>query len=365
MKFSIDRHIIIEPLKQVASALPSKDIIPILSGILFVLDQNGLTMTAGNAHVFISTTVGPDDFELTKPGIIVIPGNRVLEIVQKASSDLTFEAKGLEITIKSNSNKFKLMGNDPEEYPTVPTVKAEPVVLDGADFKKMVRKTIFATANEKTETPILMGVNFEFYEGKVRATATDRHRMARTEVFVDMKSEFSTVVSRETLSILMKILPNDKVEFLFSENEFTARMKGIHFYSRVLEGTFPNVDRILATTFENNATFKTSDMLSALENVEIIAREEKVRKAKMTLSNELLIESKTTGGDAAVFVDLIDFRGEGVVLSFNVMFFIEALKALDTEKATININTKLNPIHITGEDENSIYLVLPYRVRED
>ncbi|HIW33499.1 MAG TPA: DNA polymerase III subunit beta [Candidatus Paenibacillus intestinavium] len=365
MKFSIDRHIIIEPLKQVASALPSKDIIPILSGILFVVDQNGLTMTAGNSHVFISATIGPDDFEVTKPGIIVIPGNRVLEIVQKASSDLTFEAKGLEITIKSSSNKFKLMGNDPEEYPPIPTVKAEPVILEGTDFKKMVRKTVFATANEKTETVILMGVNFEFFEGRVRATATDRTRMARTELTIDMENEFSTVVSRETLNILMKIVPNAKIEFQFGDDGFIARMKGIVFYSRVLEGTFPNIDRIIETSFSNSATFKTSEMLSALENVEIIAREEKVRKAKMTLSNEILIESNTSGGDAAVSVGLDDYSGEGIVMNFNLMFVIEALKALDTEQATINVNSSMKPIYITSEGENSIYLVLPYRVRED
>lgn len=366
MKFSIDKHYLIDPLKQVALALPSKAIIPILSGILFVANEHGLTMTAGNSQVYISAVIDPDDLEINKHGSIVLPGSKVLEIVQKSGSDITFEAKGMEVTIKSGSNKFKLTGIDDEDFPEIPDIAAESVSLQGDAFKKIVRKTIFATAVEKSSTPILTGVNFEFSEGKVRATATDRHRMARTEISADSTSEFSTVISKESLNILLKIVPdNENIEFKFGIEGFITRTKGLTFFSRVLEGTYPNIDRAISFDFQLKAGFKTRSMLSALENVEIIAKEEKIHKAKVTITDEMLIESNTSGGDAAVSVELTEVNGEGVVVSFNVTFVIEALKAIESEQTHINFNGKLAPMILQGTDDtNSIYVVLPYRTQE-
>lgn len=362
MKFSIDKHYLVDPLKQVASALPSKAIIPILSGILFEVDINGLKMTAGNTHMFICAVVEPDYFELNKSGSIVLPGSTVLEIVQKSSSDLTFEVKGTEVVIKTSSNKFKLNGIEPDDFPSIPPVEGNAVTLFGDSFKKLIKKTIFAVAEDKTSLPIITGVNIEFLDGLVRATATDRSRLARAELISESTHQLSTVISGDSLSTLMKIAPDSEIEFRIGDYGFVALMKGMTFYSRVLEGHFPDVERLIRTNYKFNAIFNTKEMLLALENVEIVAKEEKVKKAKITITNGLLVESNTTGGNAAVSVALEDIQGEGYSMSFNIKFFIDALKSLNSERTIINLNGKLDPIVLLGYgDDSSRHIILPYR----
>ena len=370
MKFSIDKHILIDPLKRVASALPSKQIIPILSGILFIVDDNGLSMTAGNSHVYIRAIIEPDDFEAVKHGVIVLPGSKVVDIVNKSGDVLSFEAKGLEVTIKSGANKFKLIGSEHEDYPNIPEVDAEKVTLTGELFKKVVRKTIFATDDEKTSAPILTGVNFELLNGRLRATATNRHRMARTELEIDAKTSFSTVLSKDNLTTLVKIVPDSIVDFKFGYDGFLATTKGLTFYSRVLEGTYPDLDRILNDNFRFSAIVSISDLIIALENVDIVAGEVKVNnkkehRATVTISDAIYLQAKTDYGSVDASVELMDNKGEGLTVSINISYILEALKSLDSEKATLRLENNQKPIMISGvDDQKSTHAVLPYRVKE-
>lgn len=368
MKFSIDKHILIDPLKRVASALPSKQIIPILSGILFLVDDNGLSMTAGNSHVYIRAIIDPDDFESNKHGVIVLPGSKVVDIVDKSGDVLTFEANGFEVTIKSGTNKFKLIGSEHEDYPNIPDVEAEIVTVPGELFKKVVRKTLFATAGEKTSAPILMGINFEFSNGRLRATATNRNRMARTVLEIKAESSFSTVVSKDNLTTLVKIAPDSDINFKFGYDGFIANMKGLTFYSRVLEGTYPDVDRILKENYQFSASVNISDLIVALENVDIVAKEEKVRnervhKAIATISDVIYLQAATEVGSVDATVDLMDVSGDGLTLAFNISYILEALKSLDSEIARIHFGNNLEPFKISGvDDPDSTHIVLPYRV---
>ncbi len=364
MKFSIDKHILLDPLKRVASALPSKNLIPILSGILFVSDENGLSMTAGNSFIFIRETIDPDDFQSIRVGSVVLPGARMVEIVNKSGDVLDIEIKNLEVTIKSGSSKFKLTGLETEDYPEIPEVDAEPITLPAEIFKKAVKKTAFSVATDKTSAPVLTGVNFVFREGKLRATATDRNRMSRTVINVDSDSEFSTVVSGDNLSTMLKALPDGDIVFQFGYAGFVARSSGVTFYSRVLEGTFPNVETKLSQPYITTATVEISEMMSALENVNIVAKEEKTHKAKVTVAEDVYFESKTESGVADAVVHSTEFSGEKIILAFNIEFVLEALKNLDGKHAQIGFMGLTEPIVIKGvEDSNTLHVVLPYRIQ--
>lgn|GEM_PF-4931335 len=366
MKFSVDKHYFVDPLKKVASALPNKETIPILSGILFVADENGLSMTAGNVQVYIRATIDTDNLEINNHGRIVLPGDKVVEIAQKAGADITVEVKGLDVTIKSGTNKFKLTGIDPEDYPEIPVIDSESISLSAESFKRLIRKTIFAAAVDKNSAPIFNGIHFNFLDGKVRATATDRVRMARTEepILGGSFESFSTVVSKDSLQTFLKTAPDSgDIDFYFGEYGFSAEMKGLTFYSRVLEGTYPDLDSLLRKKFLTIAQFNTRDMISAFENAEIIAREEK-HKTKLTISGDsFYIESNTSAGNANASVEIFEFSGNEISINFNVKFVIEILKAIDAEKSCISLGTNREPIIFQGIDSlHSFYLVLPYLV---
>ncbi|MHA7963567.1 DNA polymerase III subunit beta [Paenibacillus sp. CAU 1782] len=362
MKFSIDKHILLDPLKRVASALPSKNLIPILSGILFVSDENGLSMTAGNSFIFIRETIDPDDFQSIRVGSVVLPGARMVEIVNKSGDVLDVEIKNLEVTIKSGSSKFKLMGLETEDYPEIPDVDAEPITLPAEVFKKAVKKTAFSVATDKTSAPVLTGVSFEFKDSKLRATATDRNRMSRTLIGIQSDSQFSTVISSDNLATMLKALPDGDINFRFGYSAVIAQVKGLLFYTRVLEGTFPDLDKIMKSFHATTAVVVVQDLITALENVDIVASDEKVHKVKLTLTEQIDVVAKTEAGLADASISATDITGNPITITFNIEYAVIALKSLDCKHARLCFDGPTSPITIYGvEEPDSMHLVLPYR----
>jgi DNA polymerase-3 subunit beta len=364
MKFSIDKHILSGPLERVSSAMAARNLIPILSGIMFHLDEKGLSLTAGNSFIFIRETIGTEDFQSIRMGSVVLPGDRMVDIAKKSGDVLDVEVKNLEVTIKSGSGKFKLMGLEVEDYPEIPEVDAEPVIISSETFKKVIKKTIFSTGKDKNTPPIITGINFEFREGKLRATATDRHRMSRLEVQTDTEENFSSVISRDNLLTILKAIPDGEVEFLFGYSAVLARVKGISFYSRVLEGSFPDLDRLINVKNSSSAVVNVSEFIAALDNVDIVAKYATDHKAKMTFGKKICIEAKADVEVVDVEVDVTEATGEEAIVLFKVKHALELLKSLDNRQVKICFNGSSGPIMFYGVDESDGYhLLMPLRLQ--
>ncbi|WP_274362722.1 DNA polymerase III subunit beta [Paenibacillus thermotolerans] len=361
MKFNIDKHVLLKPLDQVSKALPSKATMPILVGILFQADENGLTLTASDTSISIKAEIQPDDFEMVEPGRIVLPGKKIIDIVRKLTEDLSIEVKGLQVTVKSGKSKFELMGLDAEEFPLFHEVSGSTVKIPGDKLRSLVNQTIFATTADQ-KTPILTGVHFQFEENKIKLSGCDRHRLARVESEFENENVVSVVVSAESLSELLKIIDTNPVELSISHNRFMAKTKEVTFISRVLEGTYPDVDRTIPTGFNSLVTVSTSKLFQAIERVYIIATEEKTNQIVITVGEELEIESKTEGSHAVESLEIIGLQGEGFKLSINARYVMDAVKAIDTDKVVIHYVGDMKPLILKGEgEENNFQLIQPYR----
>jgi DNA polymerase-3 subunit beta len=364
MKFSIDKHVLLEPLKRVASALPSKSLIPILSGILFVNEEDGLSITAGDSFIFIRETIPTENYQSIKHGRAVLPGSNILKIAEKSGDVIDVEVKGSEVTAKSGSSKFKLSSLDVEDYPDIPEVDADPIFIKAEELKKSVKKVAFAAVepNEKQVASELMGVNFKFEDGHLELTATNRHRASRTKFDVQSNIEISTIIHKENLLTMLKSLPNGEIEFQFGYSAVIAKTKGLLFYTRVLEGTFPDVTKAVPESFQSSATINIQEFIAALENMTVVQLGVKKPIVKLHFTNQFYLESKTETGLADAEVKVTDPEGDELTLTFNIAFFLDSLKSLECEQARIYFNGPLKPMKICGvEETSSIHIVLPYR----
>ncbi|MCR8633462.1 DNA polymerase III subunit beta [Paenibacillus radicis (ex Xue et al. 2023)] len=364
MEFSIDKKHLLKPLEEVLKAVPNKPPIPILTNIMFEVNESGLTLLAGDGNLFIQAHVEPEYFEFVSAGKLAVTGKLIMDIIKKIGSDVTVKAKGFQVSIQSGRSCFELSGVDPEEFPIAPEVPNGTISVSSILLKTMIAKTFFAVYN-KDDYRILNGIHFQFSPNQINLTATNRHRMA--QVLAEVECEREVSASIENLDKLMKILDVDtNIELSLSMEWFVAKSKEFTLYSRLLEGVYPDIQKMIPNKFNTTIKVNRNELLKAFELVGIIAEQEdgKVKRANLVIGDELEINSKPEGSKKVVdFVECITIDGEKFTLAVNVKYMQDALKAIDENEVIIKLKSPLDPFVISGlNNHNETQLLLPYRI---
>jgi DNA polymerase-3 subunit beta len=363
VKMSIQQSVLSRHLDNAAKFLPKKDIIPVLSHIVLSATLEGLEIIAGNSDTFIKSVISTDDVKvdmtIERAGTIAIPGQKLTEIVDKMSGLVTFESESGQVVIRSGKSEFVLSIHDPEEYPAFPVVKGASITMTGKDLKELVTTTAYA-ASTSEGTPMLMGILIAQQNGMLKLTATDRHRLS----YIKSESEgddSQAVVDGKTLVELSKIIGDGEIEISF-DNAMLIRSSGFTFFSRVIEGSYPETEKIIPITFKTELSVDKREFAAALARIMVVAKESKTSLMKLTINkDEVLIESKQETKRAKESIDVKIFSGEELVLSVNGKYLIEALNVIDTSVIEICLNGNLSPVIVRGKDETAYHLVLPYR----
>ena len=364
MKISIDKHILANPIEQATKFISSKNIIPILAEILIQATPTGLYITGGDGNQFLQTRIDSDDYQLIEPGAITMPGKRIAEIVKKMKGVIDIESKGLETKVSSKNCDYDLPSLEPEEYPHfIGDLSGPAVEIDGETFIHLVEDTAYA-ASKKEETPILMGLRFKFHDNTISATSTDRHRLSSSVRIADNEQDMQIVVGAKTMVELSRLIePKEKISIYLIDSKFIVKTPQFVFFSRVLEGAYPDVDRIIPTNIVSVVLVDREQFLDALDGIWIIAEADKTKMIKVIVGKTIELKANVTGvGKANRFVDILEFRGEEFTTSLNCKYIIDAVKSISTKEISITYTGRMSAIVLRGtDDDRNFRIVLPYR----
>ncbi|HEY2492644.1 MAG TPA: DNA polymerase III subunit beta [Paenibacillus sp.] len=367
MKISIDKHILYKPLEYAAKFLPKKSSLPILDELLFEATPEGLFITGGNSVQFIRTKIEPDDYQLIKPGSTTIPGSRIVEIVKVMKGVIDIETSGSETEIRNGRKKYDLPSLDTEEYPEfVEDSGGEYVELEGKVLKVLVKETAYAASDSET-TPILTGLRFKIQNDIINVTSTDRHRLSSSVQLSTNLQEMQIVIGAKSMSDLMILIaPEDKISIKLVKTKLMVKTKDFVFCSRVLEGVYPDVDRIVPTSYLSTLKVNREELIEALQSVKIIVKGEKSKLTRMYVGDSVELKAVAEGvGKANEFVDLISLQGEGFKIAFNGEYVLEAAESIKSNELIIGYSGATSPILIKdADDERNYRIVLPYRTTE-
>ncbi len=378
MKLTILKDDLNESINHVAKATSSKSPIPILSGIKMELNASGLTLTASDTDITIQSFIpilkeGKEVIRLVNPGGVVIPAKFFIEIVRKLPDDnVEIEVNEHFTTlIRSGSSEIQLVGMDPEEFPVLPRIDEKKcVVMDGLLLKTMVRQTGFAVSINEA-TPILTGVLLTVKDKSFKLTATDRHRLAFRDVDIDCDDElqiYNTVIPGKTLNELNKIIPDQSqmIDIVSSDNQILFRMNSVLFYSRILDGNYPETSKIIPQSFKTELVINTRKLMDAIDRAYLLSREDKSNIVKLTTSEDRSIEISSSSselGKVTEQIELAEFAGERELkISFNSKYMLDVLKTIDSELVYIGFTGAMSPIIVKPKsDIRMLHLILPYR----
>ncbi|MEK5477534.1 DNA polymerase III subunit beta [Paenibacillus sp. FSL R5-0407] len=376
MKITILKQWLNEAIQHVSKAISSKTTIPILTGVKLDVTDQGVTLTASDIDTTIQASIpaetqdGAEIVKIERTGSVVLPAKFFVEIIKKLPKDeVSIETDAsFTTTIKSGKTKIDMVGMDPEEFPVVPALSdGQTISIPGSDLKDLIKETAFAISTNES-SPILTGVKWELQPGKLNLLATDRHRLATAAMEIDEKVKPATfVISGKTLNELIKIIPDkgEPVGISVSKSQVLFRIGEVQFYSRLLDGTFPDTSKIVPTSFKSELVVKTKSLVEALDRAFLMAREEKTNIVRIEAAGEsaVSIESASSGlGKVNEQLEAESIDGDAVRISFNCKYMLDALKVIDSEHVKMGFTGAMSPIIVTPTDgKESLYLILPYR----
>ncbi|AJO25028.1 DNA polymerase III subunit beta [Weizmannia coagulans] len=379
MKFSILRNRLIESVQDVSKAITSRTTIPILTGIKITASEEGITFTGSDSDISIESFVpkeedGDEIAVIQQTGGIVLQAKIFGELVKKLPMDIVEieVANQFQTIIRSGKSNFNLNGLDAEEYPHLPQITEDKVIRIPADIlKNLIRQTVFAVSTAETR-PILTGVNWSIKGSRLNCIATDSHRLAQrtAEIETAADAEYNIVIPGKSLNELNKILPdsNEPVGIVITDNQVLFKAKHLLFFSRLLEGNYPDTSRLIPTDGKTEIVVNTKEFLQAIDRASLLAKEgQNANVVKLSSVTDIpgTIEITSNSPEIGKVTDRVNCKsieGEELKISFSSKYMMDALRALEGTEITIRFTGAMRPFIIRPvNDDTTLQLILPVR----
>ncbi|KRL87427.1 DNA polymerase III subunit beta [Ligilactobacillus apodemi] len=377
MKFSVHRTAFIQYLNDVQRAISSKAALEILSGIKLDLSEDGLTLTGSNSDISIETIISIADekaaLNIEKTGRVVLPARFFNEIVKKLPEDtMSIEVNDrFQATIKSGSAEFTINGLDPDDYPHLPEIDSrEQLTLPGDILKQVINQTVIAASKQETR-PILTGIHLAIKGDQLLAVATDSHRLSQRKLNLATASEvdYDIIVPAQSMNELAKMIGelSEDIEIQISENQILFILGNTSFYSRLLEGNYPDTERLIPQSSSTSLEVNAPEFLRAIERASLLSHEGRNNVVKLALqagSNQATLYSNSPEvGNVEEELTFNKLEGNDLEISFNPDYMKDALRSFGQSEVVLDFTLPLRPFTLVPSESQGefIQLITPVR----
>lgn len=365
MKVTCQTEDVKKTLNAVQRAVASKGILPVLSNVLLSADAaqaNFLKMVGTDLEIGIESRF---EAQVPEPLQITLPAKKLVEIVNKFPDEsLTFDfsEKG-QVALLGKNIAFSLNTLPADDFPKLPQVQRENLLaLESADFCRAIRQTGFAAATDAAKT-ILTGINLQIEGNEVRLAATDGYRLAVRQL--TLQQEFPAhrfIIPKRTLVELEKLIKQDDQDTLlmsFSDAHILFESADKVVTSRLIEGKYPDYNKILPKNFQRKAWVETRTFLSAVERVAIMSSEQTHVISFALNTGEMTVSAGAEQGKAQESLPL-KLEGDPLSISFNAQYLIEVLRtyAEDSAHLLIQMNSEVQPVVFSAVDNDDYVCML-------
>ena len=377
MKFTIKRNTFIQKLNDVQRAISSKTTIPILTGLKLDVTSDQIILTGSDADISIETVLDAkkEDNGLTiaDPGKIVLPAHFFSDIVKRLPEEsMTVEiTDGFQTKISSGAAEFTINGLDANNYPHLPELDGnDQIQLSGNVFKQLISQTVIAVSSQESR-PILTGVHFSIDGDQFMAVATDSHRLSQRKIKLPQANsgKYDVIIPGKSLVELSRMIgeENPDVIMRISENQVLFTLGDTAFYSRLLEGNYPDTSRLIPKESTTTLEFNAPALLAAIERASLLSHESRnnvVKLAIATADNQIVISGNSPDvGNVEEQLDAKAVDGDDLEISFNPDYMKDALHSFGQTEILVSFTSALRPFTLvpTEDKENFIQLITPVR----
>ncbi|MDQ3188043.1 MAG: DNA polymerase III subunit beta [Pseudomonadota bacterium] len=359
------RDALLKPLQVVAGIVERRQTLPILANILVRKDGEKVSFTATDLEIQIQTSA--DIGAGKETAATTIAARKLVDILRALpDADVQLSLTNKKMAVASGKSRFNLQTLAAEEFPTVAQAEfTADFSLSSATLKYLLGMVHFAMAQQDIRY-YLNGMLLVVDGTTVRAVATDGHRLALAEVSKDDASnKIEAIVPRKTILELSRLLPDsdDPVRVQMAANQAKFSFGDIELISKLVEGKFPDYQRVVPAANTKVFAINREDLMHALQRAAILTTD-KFKGVRMLLGDGTLKINSTNADQEDAQEELeIGYRGESLDIGFNVNYLLDVLANLKNDEVSFSLGDSLGSALITMPNSDKFkYVVMPMRI---
>lgn len=361
MKITLEKSTISAALSKVAGICPSRSTIPILQNIKLSARNGILYLTASDMEITAYTHI---QATVEQEGDTTLPAAALSDICKKSASDtVALTVTGDKATISGGRSRFTLGALPAEDYPHDMTISHDVagMTMKASELLNIIDKTLPCVSVEETRH-YLGGIFMHTDEGTLNAVATDGNRLAHLTL-ADMGSISSVLTPRKAMAQLAKMFDGaEDVTVRTSENKVAFASERMTVVSKLVDGQFPDYQRIIPRTFLR--TFKVSSvaMREAIDRV-AVARDDRTGAIRVSLTAGTLTVTARSKSDEAVDTIDCEYTGEDFDFGVNSQYLHDTLRSAGDCTVTFQCGDIGQPLRITADGQDAAqWIVMPMRI---
>ena len=364
MKFSAARETLLKPLQAVIGVVERRQTMPILSNVLLIARDGHLTVTATDLEVEL---VAEATVDTESGGEITVSGRKLLDICKALPDGTTINISlgGEKLAIKGGRSKFNLATLPAAEFPVIDDIKAgQSIQVSQADLGKLIEKTHFSMAQQDVRY-YLNGMLLETSGKYLRAVATDGHRLALCQAELSgALDQQQVIVPRKGVLELQRLMSGDgALEIELGANHIRIQLEGIRFTSKLIDGRFPEYERVIPKESANELKADRGVFKGALQRTAILSNE-KYRGIRLVIRDSgVVLQAHNPEQEEAEEELEVEYSGEDIEIGFNVNYLLDALAAVEGDDVTLSVQDSNSSclIRQPGNDDCT-FVVMPMRL---
>ena len=321
MKLTATREEILGPVQNVIGVVERRQTMPVLSNVLLSAKDNRLSVTGTDLEVEL---VSAATLTVSAPGEVTVPGRKLLDILRAIpeGTNVTLTTEGERIVVRAGRSRFTLSTLPSAEFPLVEDIQATQVLkLPQKAFRTLIDKTHFSMAQQDVRY-YLNGLMLESEGGRVRAVATDGHRLAMCEATLNERvtGKQQVIVPRKGVLELHRMLGDGdgEVEFALGTNHVRCQIGDIRFTSKLIDGKFPEYSRVIPANANRIIDADRETLRQSLHRTAILSNE-KYRGIRLSIKpNQLTLQAHNPEQEEAEDQIEVVYAGEEIEIGFNV-----------------------------------------------
>ncbi|MHB8622448.1 MAG: DNA polymerase III subunit beta [Sulfuricaulis sp.] len=366
MQINLNREELLKPLSYVAGIVERRQALPVLSYVLLRQQEGELTLTGTDLEIEVIAKIKQ---AVGSSAEMTLPARKLFDICRAlpANAELTIKQDGDKAVVKSGKSRFALTTVPVTDFPYIqPPQWEQALTITQKDLKALFEQTNFCMAQQDVRY-YLNGLLLELSETKLRAVATDGHRMALSEIDLEKgsKGDRQVIVPRKGVQEMMRLLSDsaDIVEVKFGMNHLRAQTGDLIFTSKLIDGRYPDYTKVIPQAQSILLNLSREAFKETLSRVAILSSE-KYRGVRLSISNKgLRITAHNPEQEEAQEEVSTDYAGNEIEIGFNVNYMIDAVSALHSNEIIFGLNDPNSSCMLYSPDsKHPQYVIMPMRL---
>ncbi len=370
MELKIKKTDFLNLLKWSQGIVEKRGTMPILSNILLEAGTQGLRVSATDLEIAL---VADGTAEVKGTGRVVVNARNLYEIVKEAPEEILKVSKKTDagIEIASGKSRFRMVGMNPDEFPSLPQVSGKnEFVVNAEELGEMIEKTFYVASTDETRYTLNGLYLVKAPKGEktfFRVVATDGHRLAYAERETTSKWNLSKgiIIPRKGVAEIRNLIASGDGELTVAIDDKAISLKKgkIALTVRLIEGEFPSYEQVIPKKAEKIVSVDRGLLTGALRRASIMTSDQ-ARGVKLAFGSGSLEASASHPdlGEASEEIS-IDYKGSNFQVGFNPRYFLDVLAVLEDEKIVLELKDEVSPCVIRSEfDRGFLALVMPMRI---